>query len=205
MRYLCGCLIAVLAAGCGTGGTAGGGGSGGTAGEGGSGGDAGSGGTAGEGGSGGDGGCTCPDKNYPPSIVSQPSAQYPLNRIGRLNLDDPVETPELFLEVIVRDPNLDQTLEYRIFLDSPPPPAPEIPIDEGVIEPTGFLDRPRTFPISYDSLAPGVCHKIELVVVGQFASFVEPRRPVEEGDFNQVAWWIEVTDSEQTTITVPCQ
>ena len=36
------------------------------------------------------------------------------------------------LEVIIRDPNFEQTLEYRIFLDSPPPSEPEFPIQQGV-------------------------------------------------------------------------
>jgi hypothetical protein len=139
-----------------------------------------------------------PDENFPPSVVSQPLAEFPLDDIGEINLDDPLppgEPAEMPLQVIIRDPNFNQTLEYRIFLD-PSPPQPEIPIDDGSIDPTGSLERPRTFPISYDALAAGVCHKIDLVVVGQFASFVEPRRPVEEGDFDQVTWWVQVTDSD---------
>ena len=83
-----------------------------------------------------------------------------------------LKTAEMALEVLIRDPNFDQTLEYRIFLDSPPPPEAEFAIQQGDIEPTGFLERPRSFAISYDELAPGECHKIELVVVGQFASNV---------------------------------
>jgi hypothetical protein len=146
-----------------------------------------------------------PEENFPPSIVSQLNAVFPLNEIGQINLDDPVETPEMPLQVIVRDPNFDQTLEYRIFLDSPPPPAPELPVDDGIIEPVGGLDRPRAFSIHYDSLAPGICHKIELVVVGQFASFVEPRRPVEEGDIDQVTWWVEVTDADNPVIVQECR
>jgi len=145
-----------------------------------------------------------PDENFPPSVVSQPLAEFPLDEIGEINLDDPLppgEPAEMPLQVIIRDPNFNQTLEYRIFLD-PSPPQPEIPIDDGSIDPTGSLERPRTFPISYDSLAAGVCHKIDLVVVGQFASFVEPRRPVEEGDFDQVTWWVQVTDSDNPIASV---
>lgn len=132
-----------------------------------------------------------PDENFPPSIVSQPGAEYPLDEIGELNLDETVET-EVPLEVIIRDPNFDQTLEYRIFLDAPP----DLPVDFDVIDPVGTLERPRTFSIPNDSLAPGICHKIELVVVGMFASFVEPRRPVQEGDVDQATWWIKVIDAD---------
>lgn len=133
-----------------------------------------------------------PDENFPPSIISQPTAEYPLNEIGELNLDDPVETPEVPLEVIIRDPNFDQTLEYRIFLDAPP----DTEIDFGTIGAIGALERPTTFEIPYDLLAPGICHKIELVVVGMFASFVEPRRPVQEGDVDQATWWIRVINAD---------
>jgi len=146
-----------------------------------------------------------PVQNFPPSIISQPLAEFPLNEIGEINLDDPVESPEMPLQVIIRDPNFDQTLEYRIFLDAPEPPAAEIQIQEGEIEPTGFLERPRTFTISYDELAPGECHKIELVVVGRFASNVEKRRPEEPGDIDEATWWVEVIDADHPVIEVECR
>jgi len=138
-----------------------------------------------------------PVQNFPPSIISQALAKFPLNEIGAIDLDEPVEAPEMPLEVSIRDPNFDQTLDYRLFLDAPEPPAAEKPIQEGVIDPTGFVDRPRTFTISYDELAPGKCHKIELLVAGEFASNTEQRRPVEEGDIDGVTWWVRVTDSGQ--------
>ena len=149
-----------------------------------------------------------PEENFPPSIVSQPGADFPLNEIGQINADPlpPGEPAEMPLQVIIRDPNVDQTLEYRIFLDSLPP-APEFPFDQGEILPeSGSVERPNDFFIPYDSLTPaGVCHKIELVVVGEFASFVEPRRPVQEGDVDQATWWVEVTDSDNLVIVQECR
>lgn len=145
------------------------------------------------------------DQNFPPSIVSQPNADFPLNAIGQINLDDPVEQMEMPLQVIVRDPNFDQTLEYRIFLDSPPPPASEFPILSGDIDPSGLLERDSEFAIPYELLPPGICHKIELVVVGQFASFVEPRRPVEPGDLDEATWWVEVVDDNDPVIVQECR
>jgi hypothetical protein len=149
-----------------------------------------------------------PTENLPPSIISQPGAELPLNEIGQVNLDDPLppeRAAEILLQTIIRDPNFDQTLQYRIFLDSPPPPAAELPIQQGEVEAIGFLERPSEFFIPYEALAPGICHKIELVVVGQFASFVEPRRPVDPGDVDQVTWWIEVTDNNNPEITQACR
>ncbi|MGB5810320.1 MAG: hypothetical protein WBG86_07315 [Polyangiales bacterium] len=160
-----------------------------------------------------DSGCVTTDRiefqleeSFPPSIVSAADADYPLNQIGALNLDDPVEAPEALLQTVVRDPNFDETLEYRIFLDSfEPPPAVERPIQEGTIGPSGFLDRFPVFAIPFTRLEAGQCHKIELVVVGTFASgSVEPRRPVIPGDFDQVTWWIRVTDADEPLAT-ECQ
>ncbi len=144
-------------------------------------------------------------ENFPPSLISQPGAQYPTRDIGRLDLDDPDPARELPLEVNVRDPNLDQTLEFRVFVDSPTPPGNDFPIDQGVVDPTGEVSRPRTFTVSYDELTPaGVCHKIELVVSGAFASTVEPRRPLQEGDVDDLTWWIRVTDADNP-IAGECQ
>lgn len=145
-------------------------------------------------------------QNFPPSVVSQSTAAYPLREIGQLNLDDPVDTPELPLDVVVRDPNVDETLEYRIFLDSPTPPGNDFPFDQGEVLPQGGLvERPTTFMVPYTALAPGECHKIELFVVGSFASNVEPRRPVQEGDVDNVTWWVEVIDTDNPVIEVECQ
>jgi hypothetical protein len=136
-------------------------------------------------------------------------AEFPLDEIGQINLDDlppPEESTEMPLEVIIRDPNFEQTLEYRIFLDPPPPSEPEFPIQQGFIEPTGFLERPRTFAISYDELDPGECHKIDLIVVGRFLSdTVEQRPPAEEGDVDLATWWVEVINSQFPSITRECR
>jgi hypothetical protein len=144
-----------------------------------------------------------PAENFPPSVVSDPSADFPLNRIGQINLDDLVETPEMPLQVIIRDPNIDQTLDYRMFLDSPP--APEVPFNSGEVLPSGFVERPTVFFVPHDLLGAGRCHRIELVVVGEFDSFVEPRRPAEEGDFDDATWWVEVIDEGNPVIVEQCQ
>ena len=141
---------------------------------------------------------------FPPSVVSQPNADNPLNRIARVNLDDPLPpgSDEFDMQVIVRDPNFDQTLQYRIFIDAPPPPAPQPVFEQGEIEPSGFLERPRDFAVPYENLAPGACHKIELIVVGQFAGIREPELP---GDFDNATWWVEVTDELNPVIEELCQ
>ena len=146
------------------------------------------------------------DENFPPSIVSAVDAEYPSREINQLDLDAPVQSPELPLEVVVRDPNIDQTLSYRIFLDSANPPSnTDIPIEQDEIEPSGEVERPDVFFIPYDLLTPGVCHKIEVTVSGGFFGFIEPRRPLIEGDVDNRAWWVEVTNAEFPVITQECQ
>ena len=147
------------------------------------------------------------EENFPPSVISDPDAEYLLREIGQLNLDDPVEIREVPLEVIIRDPNIEQTLEFRIFLDSLNPPETDFTarLTDGFIEPSGEVERPRTFTVPYDSLAPGECHKIELTVVGNFAGFVDLRAPVEPGDIDNRTWWVEVIDADNPVITVECR
>lgn len=146
------------------------------------------------------------DENFPPSIISAVDAQYPSREINQLDLDAPVESQELPLEVVVRDPNIDQTLQYRIFLDSTNPPSnTDIPIEQDEIDPSGEVERPVAFFIPYDLLLPGVCHKLEVTVSGGFAGFVEPRRPLIEGDVDNRTWWVEVTDAEFPVVTRECQ
>jgi hypothetical protein len=149
-------------------------------------------------------------ENFPPSVVSQENAEFPLDKIGEIEKkDDPLppnEPAEMPLEVIIRDPNFEQTLEYRIFLDGPPPPPqPERPIQEGFIDPIGILERPWTFAIPHEVLTPGECHKIDLIVTGEFLSdTVEQRPPAEPGDFDLATWWVKVTDT-QFPIAGPCR
>ena len=145
---------------------------------------------------------------FPPSIVSAPDAENPLNRIAQLNIDDPPpgETEEFLLETIVREPNLEEGLQFRVFFDSPPSPgAPEFVIVEGELGPSGFLERTLDIAIPFTQFEPGACHRIELVVVGEFASGLEHREPVIPGNFDQVTWWVEVSSNDVPPPSGGCQ
>ena len=141
-----------------------------------------------------------PEENLPPSLSSQVEARFPMSAIGSLNLDDPAPTQEMPLETVIVDANVEQTLQYRVFLDSEQPPSPnEFPILSGLVSPSGFLDRDQTFLIPFFELNPGTCHKIEVVITGAFRSPVEPRTPAEPGDLFQATWWVEVVDADAPT------
>ena len=61
------------------------------------------------------------------------------------------------------------------------------------------------FFVPYDLLTPGECHRIELIVVGEFDSLVDLRRPAEEGDFDAATWWVEVIDADNPVIVEACR
>ena len=92
-----------------------------------------------------------PEENFPPSIISQSNAEFPLDEIGQINLVDlppPEEPAEMPLEVIIRDPNFEQTLEYRIFLDPPRRRSPSFRFNRGSLSPpaSSSVRGPLRFP-----------------------------------------------------------
>ena len=134
-----------------------------------------------------------PTENFPPSIISQPEALYPLDEIGLVNVDDPppAEGDELLLQTTIRDPNIDQTLQFRLFVD-------DDALLEGEIGPSGFVERDRDFAVAFDTLIPGTCAKVDVVVTTEFAGgIVDPRQPLIPGDFDQAVWWLLVESASQ--------
>ncbi len=148
-----------------------------------------------------------PEENLPPSIVSAPGAEHPLNEIGALDLDAPIppgETADYVLETLIRDANIDQDLEYRLFRDPVSGLSP--PILSGTIDQQDAFERDFPLPIPYALMgAPGICHRFELFVTGQFKNFVEPMEPEEEGDLDVATWWVRVTDDDTPFIAQECQ
>lgn len=139
-----------------------------------------------------------PTENFPPSIISQPEALFPLDEIGLINLDDGT-TDEVLLQTTIRDPNLSGTLQFRLFLNDLGTAT-----DEGQIEPSGFVERDRDFAVPFGSLLPGQCNKIDIVVTSEFAgSAVDPRRPLVPGDFDQAVWWVRATDDASPLVECP--
>ncbi len=144
------------------------------------------------------------EPNYPPSIVSAPEAAelgVALDQIVRINLDE-FEGSELVLPVVIRDPNLNQPLEFQVYLDFNGNPF-ETVISEpnSVVAPTGMLARSLSVRVPRMRLIPGSCQKVELRVSSQFEN--DPilfRNPVEPEDFDQAVWWLRVVDSESPLV-----
>lgn len=132
-----------------------------------------------------------PERNLPPAISSAPSALNPIERIVRLDLDENGADGgqlELTFQVVINDPNLQQSLEAKVFID-----RDTRALNEYEIAPSGSLTRPFAFTVPAASLGPaGTCHKVELVVSAAFT--FGTRRPVEDGDVGNAVWWIRSFD-----------
>jgi hypothetical protein len=136
------------------------------------------------------------DVDYPPSIISDNAGQNPIEEVVVLELFDP-EVTSLTFDVIVRDPNVEELLEYQIWVDyqgvegdlSPLLDFGEIPTADGAV------DRQFSFPVDNLDLfrsPPNSCHKVELRVSGEFKdSALEFRDPVAEGDYDSAVWFID--------------
>ncbi len=155
-----------------------------------------------------------PEENFPPSIVSAPGAEHPLTEIGALDLDAPIPpggTTDYVLEMIIRDVNVDDTLQYRLFRDpvdpsSSPILSGEIPPEPSQITGQLLTERPFDRPIPFTLMgAPGVCHRFELLVTTEFKNFVEPMEPALEGDLDTATWWVRVTDDDNAFVLQECQ
>ena len=150
------------------------------------------------------GGCVVTNKiefdvptNTPPAIVVTGLAGTPpgasIDRIIRVDRSDPTQPP-VTLTFNVRDPDVSQSLEGRIFVDwdhdTGTGPAPAL----FTIPPSG-TDVRSASQVVPDNLLRGVgeCHRIELLVAGSFGP-PDGRAPVETGDIAQAVFWAEVID-----------
>lgn len=136
-------------------------------------------------------------RNYPPAIESPDTALFPLNSIIRNPNDLEIEgdggtttLTSIPLQVDVRDANLADRLQFRLFVDFDPlapmisdlgdiPPASATAIDR--------LTRSLTVNVPLTLVSAPGCHRIELRVS---RAFVGQRTPAEEGDLATATWFV---------------
>jgi hypothetical protein len=136
---------------------------------------------------------------FPPSIESIDATEFPLDALVRLRTSD---TTTLMFPVEVRDPDVDETLAFQVYVDYDDD-SPRIADDVGVIptiDRVAGTDRTRRrFEFQLDAVSSRLtgagCHRIELVVSGAFQN--QSRLPVREGDLATAVWWV-VTDNGST-------
>lgn len=138
------------------------------------------------------------ERAFPPSIVSPPDADgVSLDEI--ILVDKDTAPTEIMIPIIVRDPNVDQSLELRLFVD---PSDPRIMFEtipqanNNVISANGTIERSLTLRVPTGRLALG-CRKLELLVS---TGFNEESEPVVMGDIDQAVWWVRVVDAANPSV-----
>lgn len=148
--------------------------------------------------------------NSPPSIRSSASAIHPLNRIVPVLLDgssssgDASGSGPIRLSVDVYEPDIDQQLLYKVYVDY----NPDAPIRVGAVSfgevdtvPASLgLDRTkRTLDITVNrSIFARGCHRIELFVTSEFQP--EGPDPVDPGDLAVATWWVAAQSTSSDAI-----
>lgn len=143
--------------------------------------------------------------NVPPSIESAPGApEHPLNRVIQYepSITDGGVGPflPLNLEVVVRDPDVEQSLEFQIHVDGRTGGGD----DGGRVTDEDSSDDPSLRTMTYrtndftDVLSRPGCHKIEMLVSERFL----PGRPEPEveGDLGTAVWWIATRATDGETV-----
>lgn len=132
--------------------------------------------------------------NSPPAISDAIGALNPLTEIVRLL---PVtsdagasSTPDVQLDVVVYDPDVDQALSIQVLVDRTPCPAC-VP-NHGILNPSSALTgrdrRPLTLTIPHTLLPAVSCHNVRLLVSGGFQAGTQT--PLEDGDVASAIWWV---------------
>jgi len=144
------------------------------------------------------------EENLPPSIVSAPSAvtlPIPTDLGSIVSIDLDRDTGEALFPVEVRDPNLDQALFYRLFVDFDPELNRSPAIDNNRIESNSGLTRELDLTVPFTALgAPGRCHKLELRVSSAFVDSFPQYDAVDPQDLAVAIWWVRLTNEVRPTV-----
>lgn len=142
--------------------------------------------------------------NFPASIESSATTSYPLRTwisfVPTSSTDaGPPEHQAFDLEFVVRDPDVDQPLEFLVFVD-----GRSTGIADGGRIPVSLDGDRRMRSVTYstatllEDLRVTGCHTIEILVSGSFL----PGRPepTEAGDLGTAVWWV-ATRPDATDVT----
>lgn len=140
------------------------------------------------------------EENEPPIILPRPGSIAPPGAIIRA-----VPGDELEFEVLVRDVNVSQTLEWSVLRNYDPALFPTVRSFGGsTLEPDGERERDLDFNVQSGGLgSPGTCVRLDLFVSGKFQP-LSPPIPEIDGDLSRARWWIELVDDlENPSSPVP--
>lgn len=151
-----------------------------------------------------------PPSNFPPSIEVPAANAYPLDEVIRLRADEiggggdagPINT--LRFDVLVRDPDVEQELQYLVFVDYQRG-VTLFPSSTGFVQPapSSASDRrlrslPVQVPVRGEALSRAGCHRVELLVSQRFRieEGVPTREPIATGDLGSATWWVATQATE---------
>jgi hypothetical protein len=155
-------------------------------------------------------------ESWPPAVEVPTGGARPLDQVVRLRADllsgggDAGPLTSLRFDVEVRDPDLDQELAYKVYVDY------QRGVNEGAIladflPPLGVTAsnrgrRPFSFSVPTAALREPGCHRVELLVSERFrpASADDTgREPVVAGDLGTATWWVatQATEGESVDMT----
>ncbi len=146
--------------------------------------------------------------NLPPSIVTGETANtmgVGLGQIIQVDLET-FEGSELTIPVIIRDPNLDQTLEYNAYVDfegslSALVAGGDVPPSGEACDQEQCLERFFDLQVPVTELSPaGECHKIELLVSSRFQREGAFRQSVEATDNARAVWWVRTINGAENSV-----
>ena len=134
--------------------------------------------------------------SFAPSIVTPATASLPLDRVIVLSDVGGADggIGELRFNVIVREPNINDGVRARVFVNRPAAVTGDGAIlylkSELPVPPNPSSDRPGERPFEFvvdtTSLNELRCNKIELIVASDFVSGITPVDPDESA---RVVWW----------------
>jgi len=139
-----------------------------------------------------------PPGNTPPSILdlsARPAGYRPIGShidLGDLEGPDGGLPTAITLEALVRDPDIDETLEYQVWVNYPATPLSVTRVQDFVDADADDDPTVRRFryELPITAVSATACSRVELFITGGFSARGDLRDPVVPGDLGTATWWV---------------
>lgn len=150
------------------------------------------------------------EEPVPSVLIDGPGTRIKIGEMGTFSRKATAPN-DITLAVVVRDPNIDESLVARLRVVSKLYEAPrflsscdaETGEDVTVVPITGGIERPLTISVARTDLAEVGCYRLELAVSGHFKNSCDEAAQAPavftattpRGDFGLAKWFVSVTDA----------
>jgi hypothetical protein len=139
-----------------------------------------------------------PPGNTPPSILdlsARPAGYRPIGShidLGDLEGPDGGLPTAITLEALVRDPDIDETLEYQVWVNYPATPLSVTRVQDFVDADADDDPTVRRFryELPITAVSATACSRVELFITGGFSARGDLRDPIVPGDLGTATWWV---------------